>query len=431
MIVSSAKLGRLKLSASPFAFGGAGEVFRASDKDGEEYCVKILTKPKSDDFEKISYMVANVPVRLKFGWGKLCWPIDLVYRNKVAEPVGYVMPLAIDESLELSYLTNLRWPGAERPPLALKVDRKSPEGLNKRMVVAVNLSAAVKHIHELGYVFVDLKPQNILISPEGEVSVVDLDSLQVKAGGRIFRGPLGSPDYMPSESYQMNYGVGPAIQQSWDNFSLAVIIYEVLIGIHPYTGTLKPELTGVEGIADSIKKNLYVHGASRSKFQVIPPPHAALDQLPAALAGLFAKAFECARPDDRPSASDWGRALFSAAKQAGAGLDPSGKPTSSSASTSDSGESCYGPRGDVCPGFRMGNLRRGVPNFLYVTGSMVYLCPECLPSHQGTAKAENCWGPWGKSCRHELGGRFKSGIPNATARGGLRVYLCPDCIGGR
>ena len=431
MIVSSAKLGRLKLDVAPFAFGGAGEVYRATDKDEAEYCVKILTKPKPDEFEKIEHMVASAPAVLEAGWGKLCWPIDLVYKTRVAEPVGYVMPLAIDDSLQLSYLTNFKWPGTDRPPLAQKVDRKSPEGLQKRMVVALNIAAAVKHIHQLGHVFVDLKPQNILISQEGKVSVVDLDSLQLEVAGRLYRGPLGSPDYMPSESYRMNYGVGPAIKQSWDSFSLAVIIYEILMGIHPYSGTLKPEVAGVEGIADSIRMNLYVHGANRVKFQVIPPPHAALAKLPGALGGLFSKAFECARPDDRPSASDWGKAMFGAAKQAGAGLDPSGGATDVATKVSHDSEECYGPLGDVCPGFRSGNVRTGVPNFLYLTGRMVYLCPHCLPSHQDGGKPQNCWGPWGKACPHELAGRFKSGSPNVTARGGLRVYLCPDCIGGR
>jgi DNA-binding helix-hairpin-helix protein with protein kinase domain len=391
MIVSSAKLGRLKLEAKPFAFGGAGEVYRAADKDGAEYCVKILTKPKPDDFEKIRYMVANTPAGLDFGWGKFCWPLDLVYRNKVAEPVGYVMPLAIVDSLELSYLTNLRWPGAERPPLAQKVDRKSNEGLQKRMVVALNIAAAVKHIHLLGHVFVDLKPQNILISPEGKVSVVDLDSLQIEVGGRLYRGPLGSPDYMPSESYQMNYGVGPAIKQSWDSFSLAVIIYEILLGIHPYAGTLKPAVTGVEGIADSIRMCMYVHGVNRSQFQVIPPPHAALANLPNPLVTLFSKAFESTLSDGRPSAAAWGQALFAAAKHIGADL----KPQATSGQVPASGRS-----------------------------------PAPVPAG-GTAQPQNCWGPWGKTCPHELSGRFKSGLPNADARGGLRVYLCPDCIVGK
>lgn len=389
MILSSAKLGRLKLAAKSFASGGAGEVYRAEGPDGVEYCIKILTKPKPDDFEKLGHMVAHAPSCLEAGWGMLCWPIDLVYKPRVAEPVGYVMPLAIDESVELSHLTNLRWPGAERPALAQKVDRKSPEGLQKRMVVALNISAAVKHIHQLGHVFVDLKPQNILISPDGKVSVVDLDSLQLEIANKIFRGPLGSPEYMPSESYQMNYGVGPAIKQSWDSFSLAVIVYEILMGIHPFTGALKPSAPLCPAIADSIKARMYVHGVNRPQFQVIPPPHEGLSRLPTQIITLFSNAFESTRPDGRPTAATWGQALYHAAKDAGADLKPEAKPVLVPAPARAS-----------------------------------------LPASVGHAPLQNCWGEWGKTCPHELSGRFKSGVPNAVARGGITVYLCQDCIKG-
>lgn len=391
MILSSAKLGRLKLATKPFAYGGAGEVYRAEGPDGKVYCVKLLTKPKPDDFEKLGHMLARVPDNLEAGWGRLCWPVDLVHKQKIAEPAGYVMPLAIDESVQLSNLTNLRWPGTERPVLADKVDRKSAEGLKNRLVIALNISAAVKYIHSLGHVFVDLKPQNILISPSGKVSVVDVDSIQLELGNKIYWGPLGSPEYMPSESYRMQYGTGPPIKQSWDCFSLAVIIYEILLGIHPYAGALKPSAPNCPGIADLIKAGMYVHGANRSQFQVIPPPHEGLARLPTQLATLFSNAFESTRPEGRPTAAVWGQALFAAAKHIGADLKPQ----------ATSGQ-----------------------------GPVPVRTPTPVPAG-GAAQSQNCWGAWGKPCPHELTGRFKNGIPNAAARGGLSVYLCEDCIRGR
>ena len=391
MILSSAKLGRLKLEAKPFAFGGAGEVYRAEGPDAKEYCVKLLTKPKPDDFEKLGHMLARVPADLEAGWGKLCWPLDLVHKQRVAEPTGYVMPLAFDESVELSYLTNLRWPGTERPALADKVDRKSAHGLNKRIIVACNIAAAVHHLHRMGHVFVDLKPQNILISPEGKVSMVDLDSVQLEIGNKIYWGPLGSPGYMPRECYHMQYGAGPAIKQSWDCFSLAVIIYEILLGIHPYTGALKPSAPNCPEIADLIKAGMYVHGANRSQFQVIPPPHEGLAKLPTQLATLFSNAFESTKPEGRPTAAAWGQALYHAAKHAGADLKP-----------------------QVTSGQGPAPVRTSTP----------------LPAG-GAAQLENCWGAWGKACPHELSGVFKRGVPNGVARGGLSVYFCEDCIKGR
>ena len=314
MNVTSLKLGKLELADSPFASGGAGAVYRATDSSGAIYCVKILTKQKPGEIEKIKHMAENPPSNLKAGWGTLCWPIDLVKKYGTAAPVGYVMPMALADSVELSNLTNIRWPGKSLPPLAAKLDRTSPNGLTARMLIACNISAAVDRIHQLGCVFVDLKPQNILISPRGHISLVDLDSLQVVSGREIFRGPLGSPEYMPSESYKMDFNQGPKIEPSWDLFSLTVIHYEILLGIHPFTASPRPSIIGCETIEDAIRFKMYVHGNNRSNLEVIPAPHSSITVVPSELAALFKRAFDAASPSQRPTAKEWGEAMHNAAR---------------------------------------------------------------------------------------------------------------------
>lgn len=314
MNVTSSRLGKLELDDAPFASGGAGEVYRATDNSGTVYCVKILTKQKPGEIEKIKHMADNPPPSIKGGWGTLCWPIDLVKKYGTSKFLGYVMPMALPHSVELSNLTNIRWPGKNLPPLAAKLDRTSPNGLTARMLIACNISAAVSRIHQLNCVFVDLKPQNILVSPKGHISLVDLDSLQVIAGREIFRGPLGSPEYMPSESYKMDFTQGPKIEPSWDLFSLAVIHYEILLGIHPFTASTKPSILGCETIEDAIRFKMYVHGNNRSNLEVIPAPHTAINIVPPELAVLFKKAFDAPSPAQRPTAKEWGEAMHNAAK---------------------------------------------------------------------------------------------------------------------
>lgn len=314
MNVTSSKLGKLELADAPFASGGAGEVYRATVSSGAIYCVKILTNQRPGEIEKIKHMAENPPSNLKAGWGTLCWPIDLVKKYGTVKPVGYVMPMALADSVELSNLANIRWPGKSLPPLAAKLDRSSPNGLTARMLIACNISAAVDRIHQLGCVFVDLKPQNILVSPRGHISLVDLDSLQVVSGREIFRGPLGSPEYMPSESYKMDFNQGPKIEPSWDLFSLAVMHYEILLGIHPFTASPRPSIIGCETIEDAIRFKMYVHGNNRSNLEVIPAPHSSINVVPSELAALFKRAFDSASPSFRPTAKEWGEAMHNAAR---------------------------------------------------------------------------------------------------------------------
>lgn len=457
MILYSQRLGRLVLEDKPFSSGGAGEVYRAHDSTGAVYCVKKLLKPKPGDFDKIRYMADNQPKVLTAGWGQLCWPLDLVgVGAKVSSPVGYVMPMARAGSVELSNVTNLRWPGKNPPPLAQKLDRSSSQGLTRRMYVACNITAAVHEIHKLDCVFVDLKPQNILIAPDGAVSMVDLDSLQVRAGGRVFHGPLGSPEYMPSESYRMDFNAVPVIDPSWDRFSLAVIVYEILLGIHPFTATAKPTVMGCDTIEASIRFKMYVHGNNRTNLESIPPPHDGISALPKELADMFKKTFDAMNPAQRPATHEWGEALKKAASGGAPALPknlyapkkPPGAMTSRAAAqpqaaSSHSGYSvpCFGPPTGPCPGGPYRQLACGVPNF-NLHGRMHFLCPKCIGSYSSQASATvapassattiphgmvKCWGPGNAVCPHGSSGVPRYGYPHHTYSTGMSVYLCPDC----
>ncbi len=458
MILYSQRIGRLVLEDKPFSSGGAGEVFRAHDSAGAVYCVKKLLKPKPGEFDKIRHMADNPPKVVKAGWGQLCWPLDLVVDRAInGTTLGYVMPMARPGSVELSNVTNLRWPGKNPPPLAQKLDRSTAQGLARRMYAACNITAAVHEIHKLGCVFVDLKPQNILIAPDGSISMVDLDSLQIKAGTRVFHGPLGSPEYMPSESYRMNFGTMPVIDPSWDRFSLAVIIYEILLGIHPFTATAKATVIGCETIEDSIRFKMYVHGNNRGNLESIPPPHDGITALPKELADLFKKTFDAVNPSQRPATHEWGETLKNAATGGAPALSkkiyapkqptPAGPKRAAvarrtvqtaaapAASPSSAMMVCFGPPTGPCPGGPYRQAVYGAPNF-NLRGRPCFLCPKCIGSYASipsstyagppfvSPNSSRCWGPGTRVCPHQ----GRSGLPNYHRATGSSVYLCSDCL---
>ena len=454
MILNSAKLGRLDVDDASFASGGAGTVHwgRLAGSLGRSYCVKLLTSPKPGDFDKITWMCANPPTAVNAGWGMLCWPIDMLSKPGGTAPVGYVMPVATPGSVELSNLTQLRWPGKNPPPLDSKLHRTTADGMARRMLVACNLAAGVSQIHRLGFVFVDLKPQNILISGAGSISVVDLDSLQLQVAGRLYRGPLGSGEYMPFESYRMNPANSGPIDKSWDLFALAVIIYELLFGIHPYTATVSDSFVGIQTIEDSIRYKMYVHGANRANLASIPPPHQEVSKVPAELAQLFRRAFDAATPAERPSAQEWGEALFKAARAGLPALSGSlynvarppsrGTPVRAPAPQPSTNGAfllpCWGPINSSlsCP-YRNLNPRLGAPNQNSSGGNRVYVCPDCLAQSMSTASTSSsaqlqpCWGPLNSSlaCPHRNTPLARFGVPNRANGVGNMVFVCPDCLG--
>jgi serine/threonine protein kinase len=136
-----------------------------------------------------------------------------------------------------------------------------------------------------------------------------MDSIQLTTPSGVYMGPLGTPDYMPPEAYDGSFDGKKIIDKSWDGFSLSVIFYQILLGIHPYAASPNSLLVHNGSLSDSIKLRMYVHGKRRSDLSVIPQPHDFIKKLPKAIVDHFTSAFDSDKPDDRPTPKQWGEAF--------------------------------------------------------------------------------------------------------------------------
>jgi serine/threonine-protein kinase len=89
------------------------------------------------------------------------------------------------------------------------------------------VAAALDHAHQAGVVHRDVKPANILVSPDGKAKLVDLgiatatERTQITAVGTV----LGTPSYMAPE--QLEAG---KISKSVDIYALGAVAFELLAG---------------------------------------------------------------------------------------------------------------------------------------------------------------------------------------------------------
>ena len=103
-------------------------------------------------------------------------------------------------------------------------------------VVAVgrDVASALEHLHGQGFVHRDVKPGNILITPDGEAKLCDLGlSRPVTPGGTITATSMvvGTPAYMAPEQGR-NTNLSPAT----DIYSLGLTLYRALTGTVPLEG---------------------------------------------------------------------------------------------------------------------------------------------------------------------------------------------------
>ncbi|MHC4943470.1 MAG: protein kinase domain-containing protein [Planctomycetota bacterium] len=118
-----------------------------------------------------------------------------------------------------------------------------PRGYFRRMAgIIANVAEALEHSHASGVIHRDVKPTNILLTPEGRPKITDFglarveDFLSLSQSGDF----SGTPYYMSPEQVEMRRG---AIDHRTDIFSLGVTLYKALTLRRPFDGANSREVT--------------------------------------------------------------------------------------------------------------------------------------------------------------------------------------------
>ena len=305
------KFGSSIQSGQSISKGGEGEVFNLVGNPS--LCLKIYHKAHrtKEREEKLKYMCANPPSDLEGGNFRICWPKEVVYKND--EFVGFTMLMAFDNSQLPYHLCQPQLPKNLTREWTLSYDRASSKGMMSRLMLCTNIIAAVLRVIKLNkYHLVDLKPQNLLVTSSGKVSLIDLDSVQISDGKTIlFKAPVSTPEYTPPEAKEILKKDIP-ITNDWDSFSVGILVYEILCGLHPYVGTAKPPYENLTTLTDKISNNLTHITKGKQLFANLPSPHNTFDLFSNSLKTIFKKLFADYRlgVSIRPTLEEFGSVLF-------------------------------------------------------------------------------------------------------------------------
>jgi hypothetical protein len=294
------------LTGTPLARGGEAAVYAVPQQPG--LVAKVYHQPTAEHAAKLEAMLANPPTDPMAARGAIsvAWPVDrLLHAGDLRLCLGYVMP-RVEQVRPVFEFYN--------PRTRLQACPLFHHGYLLR--TARNLAAAVRAVHERGYVIGDLNESNILVNTMALVTLVDTDSFQVRHQGRVFRCPVGKPEYSPPELQQARFGDfdrGP----EQDAFGLAVLFFQLLMqGIHPfagrYTGPGEPA-----GLAERIAAGHWPYARSRPVPYLANPHAPPFEVLPPAVQELMRRCFEegHVRSAVRPDAGAWQQALQQAEEE--------------------------------------------------------------------------------------------------------------------
>ncbi len=103
--------------------------------------------------------------------------------------------------------------------------------LTKFMEIFTPMLKALTYAHEKGIIHRDLKPDNIMITDEGKVIVMDFGLARREGGSMITASgvAIGTPAYMSPEQV-----AGKAIDPRTDQYSLGIVAFQMLTGSLPF-----------------------------------------------------------------------------------------------------------------------------------------------------------------------------------------------------
>jgi len=212
------------------------------EKTGERFALKMLKTEVARDREELGYLKHELDV------GKnLHHPnVIRVFELDAQAATPYLV-------LELFSALNLKQVLREGPDaiayLAEKIISQASHGLH--------------YLHEKGWVHCDIKPDNFLVDDDGNVKLIDFAIAQRPKRSLLsflgFKQPVkGTRSYMSPEQIR-----GEVPDARSDVYSFACVVFELLTGRPPYTGSSPTELLERHLRASVPSAIVYNHNVSR------------------------------------------------------------------------------------------------------------------------------------------------------------------------
>jgi eukaryotic-like serine/threonine-protein kinase len=214
---SSGRFGRFYLQEL-INRGGVAEVWNATDQEGHVYALRRM----------MNTSLFNFTERKRFFHG--CEVLSKIHHKQFV--VKYIEHGKIEGA---PYLLMEFIAGSNLKLLIAKSDDVLAENTAQ---IILDMATGLEQVHESGYIHLDFKPENIIVTPNAILRLIDFDLAQPKPEEpKKMSGNPGTPGYMAPEHLQHQ-----AIDQRADIFAFGVTAYELLTGAKPFPGENPDEI---------------------------------------------------------------------------------------------------------------------------------------------------------------------------------------------
>lgn len=197
--------------------GSSCQVWEAIETaSGDRYALKVLRSDFRNDRTEVAFLKNEFEIAKKLNHPNVIRMHDLVLTGDTPYLV-----------LELFSELNMK-----------QALRRGPEGIAFMLEkIITQTTEGLYYLNSQGFVHCDIKPDNFLVSRDGEVKVIDFTiSQKIKKGiskffSRRSRKISGTRSYMSPEQIR-----GEALDPRSDIYSFGCVLFELVTGKLPYTG---------------------------------------------------------------------------------------------------------------------------------------------------------------------------------------------------
>jgi serine/threonine-protein kinase len=199
--------------------GGMADIWLATDAKNKAYALRLM-------HHRLRF---NLQARRRFLRG-----CDILAKIADGEGIiGYV------EHGKISGQLYLLMEYVEAANLKELYARHDPVLLENVAQILIDMAVALEHMHENGFMHLDFKPENVLVTRNGKVRLVDFDLAQPipEQPKKMSKKNPGTPAYMAPEQL-----LGQPLSNRVDIFSFGAAAYELLTNQKPFPGETPAEI---------------------------------------------------------------------------------------------------------------------------------------------------------------------------------------------
>lgn len=199
--------------------GGMADIWLATDSKQKAYALRLMHERLRFNFLARRRFVRGCELLSKIGDHEGI--IGYIEHGKISGQLYLLMEYVEAENLKELYA------------------RHDPVLLEHVAQILIDMAVALEHMHENGFMHLDFKPENVLITRNGKVRLIDFDLAQpiLETPRKLSRKNPGTPAYMAPEQLQ-----GQPLSARVDIFSYGVAAYELLTNQKPFPGETPAEI---------------------------------------------------------------------------------------------------------------------------------------------------------------------------------------------